>query len=96
MQYKKNEAVRAFADEFGYTYSSAADIYDDVCAFLKKTLIAGNGLSIYGIGVFSVENRPEMERYNMKEGRNTIFPAKKVPKFTFSEALRDKVSEFNN
>ena len=95
MQYNKKEAVRTFADRFGYTYGSAEEIYNDVCEFLKETLISGNALSVYGLGTFSVETRPPKEMYNLNEGKKTLFPARAVPKFVFSEALRDKVAEAN-
>jgi nucleoid DNA-binding protein len=95
MLYKKNEAVRAFADRFGYTYTSATEIYDDVVEFVKETIISGETLSVYGLGTFSVETRPEKEMFNFKEGKKTVFPPRAVPKFTFSDALREKVADAN-
>ena len=95
MKYKKEETVRLFAERFGYTYTSADEIYNDVCEFVKERLISGDALFIHGIGTLSVETRPEKEMFNFKEGKKTVFPPRAVPKFTFSDALREKVADAN-
>jgi nucleoid DNA-binding protein len=95
MKYKKEETVRLFAERFGYTYTSADEIYNDVCEFVKERLISGDALFIHGIGTFSVETRPEKEMYSLKEKKKVVFPARSLPKFVFSESLREKVAEAN-
>lgn len=64
-------------------------LINEIIATLKK----GDEVSIAGLGIFSVKDRPARNARNPKTGEVVKVPKTRVPKFRAAKALKDAVAK---
>ena len=64
-------------------------VFDSIVASLKK----GEEVSVAGLGIFSVKDRPARNARNPKTGETVKVPKTRVPKFRAAKALKDAVAK---
>lgn len=89
---KKAELVDAVSDSANITKSAAEvavkSVFDSIATALKN----GDSLTLVGFGTFSIAERAAREAHNPKNpGEKIKLPARKVPKFKPSSALKELV-----
>lgn len=89
---KKAELVDAVSDSANITKSAAEvavkSVFDSIATALKN----GDSLTLVGFGTFSIAERAAREAHNPKNpGEKITLPARKVPKFKPSSALKELV-----
>lgn len=77
----KTELIEKIAAGSGLTKVDARKAYEATVDTIKKTLIAGDKLSLVGFGTFSVNERPAREGINPATKEKIQIAAKKVAKF---------------
>ncbi len=85
----KGEFVSAIADESGLTKADAERAVEAMFKVVKKTLKAGDSISLVGFGTFVVRKRAARTGRNPQTGEEIKIKASKVPAFKAGKALKD-------
>lgn len=88
----KIEFVDAVAKETEWTKKDSEEAINAVIKVITNALIAGEKLSIVGLGTFEVVERAEREGRNPQTGQSIMIKACKMPKFKPAKALKDLVN----
>ncbi len=78
----------ALYQKLGLSRSESADIVDSVFEEMSDGLIDGENVKISGFGSFVLRDKKERIGRNPKTGEQVQVPAKKVPYFKPSKALK--------
>jgi nucleoid DNA-binding protein len=89
---RKNELVRAVADEFGLTLGLSARIVTFIFGTLTALLLAGKSYQHSGFGSFLVSRRKKRRIHNVNKGAYVNIPEKKGVRFLPSKALKKKLN----
>lgn len=89
----KEELIEQVASAAGLTKKSAADAVNAVIEAISKALKKGSKVTLVGFGSFSVIKKKARVGRNPRTGEEIKIPAKKVPKFTPSSALKELVNK---
>lgn len=87
----KKELVNKIAEETGFTKKA---VNETIKAFITATtegLVADGKVAMVGFGSFTVTERAARKGVNPKTQEKIDIPAKRVPKFKASAALKDAV-----
>ncbi|HET6468250.1 MAG TPA: HU family DNA-binding protein [Geminicoccaceae bacterium] len=84
-----NDAV---ASRTGMPKAKAAEAVQAVIRSIQEALSKGEKLSIAGLGVFEVVNRPERDGRNPQTGQAIKIAASNAVKFKPGKGLRDAVN----
>lgn len=88
----KIEFVDAVAKETEWKKKDAEEAINAVVKVITNALVAGEKLSIVGLGTFEVVERAEREGRNPQTGQSIMIKACKMPKFKPAKALKDLVN----
>jgi DNA-binding protein HU-beta len=86
------DLVKAVATELG-SMDTASSAVDAVIAAVKRALAAGEEVTLYGLGKFTVEDRPASQGRNPRTGERITINAKRRAKFKPAKALRDELNQ---
>jgi DNA-binding protein HU-beta len=78
-------------EKIGGTKVQAEEVVQSIIDTIIDTLKTGEEVSIAGLGIFSVKDRPARMARNPKTGEAVQVAATKVPKFRAAKALKDAV-----
>lgn len=87
----KADLVTKVAERANITKKEATDIIETVLGAVEDTLIAGNEVKLQGFGTFKVSSRNAREGRNPQTGEKIQIKPARVPKFTASKVLKDKM-----
>lgn len=87
----KNELVKAVAEKVGTTQKEAKDLVDAVLDTISSAVTEGDKVTLVGFGNFGVKERAGRNGRNPATGEPIVIPARKVPYFKPSTALKDSV-----
>jgi DNA-binding protein HU-beta len=85
----KGEFIGAVADASGLTKADAERAVEGMFNVVKKTLKAGESISLVGFGTFEVRKRAARTGRNPRTGETLKIKASKVPAFKAGKALKD-------
>ncbi len=88
---------RALADfvnaRIGGTKVASEELINAIIEEIVNTLKKGDEVSIAGLGIFSVKDRPARMARNPKTGESVKVAKTRVPKFRAAKALKDAVAK---
>lgn len=85
----KSELIAAIADDTQLTKAQSAAALDAMIEVIKKTLKAGDTVSLIGFGAFLVRTRIARTGRNPRTGADVSIKAAKVPAFKPGKALKE-------
>jgi len=92
-----NMNKQALADfvhaKIGGTKVASEELVNSIIDEIVSTLKKGTEVSIAGLGIFSVKDRPARNARNPKTGETVKVPKTRVPKFRAAKALKDAVAK---
>jgi DNA-binding protein HU-beta len=88
----KGELVAALAAKLPTTQVDAKNIIETLSDVIETALLAGDEVTLPGVGKLKVFNRPGRAGRNPKSGEAIVIPEKRVVKFNPGAAFKDKVS----
>jgi DNA-binding protein HU-beta len=88
----KGEFVGAIAEASGLTKADAERAVEGMFKVVKKTLKAGDSISLVGFGTFVVRKRAARTGRNPRTGDEIKIKASKVPAFKAGKALKDALA----
>lgn len=86
----KSELIEAVAKEVGLSKKQAAAAVEAVITFMRKAIVEG-GLKLVGFGTFCTKMRSARKGRDIRTGAEIQIPAKRVPVFRPSKALKKLV-----
>ena len=87
----KSSIVEMVHSKIGGTKVQAEEVVESIIESIVSTLKMGDEVSIAGLGIFSVKDRPARMARNPKTGESVHVAATRVPKFRPAKALKDAV-----
>ena len=87
----KADIINKVHEELGITKSDAEKAVETVLSCVVDSLVAGQEVSIAGLGIFSAKMRNARTARNPRTGESIEVPAMRVPKFRAAKALKDAV-----
>jgi DNA-binding protein HU-beta len=87
----KADIINKVHEELGVTKADAERAVETVLSSIVDTLVAGQEVSIAGLGIFSAKMRKARTARNPRTGESLEVPAMRVPKFRPAKALKDAV-----
>lgn len=87
----KADIINKVHEELGVTKADAEKAVETVLSCIVDTLVAGQEVSIAGLGIFSAKMRNKRTARNPRTGETIEVPAMRVPKFRAAKALKDAV-----
>lgn len=87
----KADIINKVHEELGVTKADAERAVETVLSSIVDTLVAGQEVSIAGLGIFSAKMRKARTARNPRTGESIEVPAMRVPKFRPAKALKDAV-----
>ena len=91
----KNDLVLAVAKKTNFTKKIAENAVTAVLDSIKEALQKGEKVTLVGFGNFYTVKRKARKGKNPKTGKTIKIPAKVVPKFSVSKALKKLVADKN-
>ena len=88
----KSEFVAAVADASELTKADAERAIEAMFKVVKKTLKAGDSISLVGFGTFVVRKRAARTGRNPRTNEEIKIKASKVPAFKAGKALKDALN----
>ncbi|MCF6192139.1 MAG: HU family DNA-binding protein [Candidatus Hydrothermae bacterium] len=88
---KKQELIAKVAEEAGVTKKTAALVVDTFLKVVSDALAKGETVRLVGFGTFTVRQRAARKGINPQTKQTIQIPARKVPVFRPSTALKDRV-----
>lgn len=87
----KPELIDKLAEEAGTTKAQAERDLTALYSVITAALVAGDSVTIPGIGKFEVKERAERKGRNPSTGESVIIPASKAVTFKATKTLKDAV-----
>ena len=88
----KAEFVNAVSEAAELSKADAAKALDGIIKVIRKTLKAGDDVSLVGFGTFTVRKRAARTGRNPQTGATIKIKASKVPAFKAGKALKDALN----
>lgn len=88
---KKSDLVSAVAKKSGFTKKDTAAWYDAFCDAVAEALVAGNDVSIAGVGKLKTVDVAERQGHNPQTGEPITIPAHKKVRFAVSADMKQSV-----
>ena len=88
----KGEFVGAIADASGLTKADAERAVEGMFKVVKKTLKAGDSISLVGFGTFVVRKRAARTGRNPRTGAHVPVDQKSVPFFKTGKEMRERLN----
>lgn len=87
----KADIINKVHEELGVTKADAERAVETLLSCIVDSLVAGQEVSIAGLGIFSAKMRNKRTARNPRTGETIEVPAMRVPKFRAAKALKDAV-----
>jgi len=87
----KADIINKVHEELGITKADAEKAVETMISSVVDTLVAGQEVSIAGLGIFSAKMRNARTARNPRTGESIEVPAMRVPKFRAAKALKEAV-----
>lgn len=87
----KPELIDKLAEEAGTTKAQAERDLTALYSIITAALVAGDSVTVPGIGKFEVKDRAERKGRNPSTGESVIIPASKAVTFKAAKTLKDAV-----
>jgi DNA-binding protein HU-beta len=87
----KADIINKVHEELGVTKADAERAVETMLSSIVDSLVAGQEVSIAGLGIFSAKMRNKRTARNPRTGETIEVPAMRVPKFRAAKALKDAV-----
>lgn len=87
----KADIINNVHEELGITKADAERAVETMISGIVDSLVAGQEVSIAGLGIFSAKTRKARTARNPRTGESIEVPAMRVPKFRAAKALKDAV-----
>ena len=87
----KADIINKVHEELGITKADAERAVETMIGSIVDTLVAGQEVSIAGLGIFAAKMRKARTARNPRTGESIEVPAMRVPKFRAAKALKDAV-----
>ncbi len=88
----KAEIISKVAEQAEITKVAAEKAFEAVIGSITGAIRTGDRLTVIGFGTFSVNSRKARKGRNPRTGEMIKIPAKKIPKFSASAALKAMVN----
>ena len=88
----KADLVTKVAEANELTKKQAAAVVDSVLGTVVDAVSAGDAVSLFGFGTFSVKHRDARQGRNPATGEAMEFAASNTPVFKAAKAFKDKVN----
>lgn len=88
----KADLVTKVAEANELTKKQAAAVIDSVLETVVDAVSAGDAVSLFGFGTFSVKHRDARQGRNPATGKTMEFAASNTPVFKAAKAFKDKVN----
>ena len=88
----KADIVERIAEKTGLNKKETFLVVDLMIEDIKKALSEGDKIELRGFGSFKVKKRNPRKARNPRTGETVSVPAKLVPFFKVSKALKEKVN----
>lgn len=88
----KQELVAKVATANDLSKKQAEEVIDSVAAAITEALVAGDDITLPGIGKLSVVQRAARTGRNPQTGEEVKIDAKRAPKFGAAKALKDALN----
>lgn len=87
----KKDLVKLIADRFEgkYTQKEVSEIVDTFLDLIMEKIVAGEKVSLFGFGTFTLNERPAHEGWNPSTKEKKMIAAKNTPKFKPAKAFKD-------
>ena len=89
----KAELIEVIAKNGDYSKAEATKVFKAVVDSISETLEKGDKITLVGFGTFEVRDRAAKDGINPLTKQPIHVPAKKVPAFKPSQALKDAVNK---
>ena len=87
----KKELAKAIADANNISQKQAGEILDSALNIVADKLAAGEEVSLFGFGTFSVKHRDARQGRNPATGETIEIAASNTPVFKAVKSLKEKV-----
>ncbi|HMA76996.1 MAG TPA: HU family DNA-binding protein [Candidatus Krumholzibacteriaceae bacterium] len=91
----KADIVEEIAESTDLNKKEAFVVVDLIIENIKKALSEGDKIELRGFGSFKVKMRKQRKARNPRTGETVDVPAKLVPFFKVSKALKEKVNSIS-
>lgn len=88
----KPELIAALASQAGITKAQADTVLAKLADLISATLVAGDDITLPGLGKFSVVAKPARTGRNPHTGEAVEIPARIAAKFSAAKALKDTLN----
>lgn len=88
----KAELVSSISKTSGFTKDVSIKVLDATITSIQNGLKEKKKVDIKGFGTFKVSVRSATEGRNPRTGKPIQIPAKNLPKFRFSKAIKDAIA----
>lgn len=87
----KKDIVAELSSRVEGTHAEASRFLEAMLEVIKDALVKGEDVDLYGFGKFEVRARAARQGRNPQTGASISIPAKNVPAFKASKALKEAV-----
>ena len=88
----KSELIDCIANDAGIKKAEAEKALKSVVENVTSQLKSGESINLWGLGVFSITDRPARKGRNPRTGEEIDIPAAKAVKFKPAKALKDSIN----
>lgn len=89
----KKDFLKCIVKKTDKPMSQVDAILAEMISCITKIIAKGDKLTIPGLGTFSMKKRTARKGRNPQTGETIKIPARKVPKFSASKALKEAVGK---
>lgn len=89
----KGDFINAVSEKSGMSKKEVTTVYDAIVEVITEQMVAGNKISLVGFGNFEVKHKAARTGVNPSTKEKINIPAKDVPKFNFSSAIKNIVND---
>ena len=88
----KSDFIKAVAASAGTTQKEANEVLNATLDTIREVLKSGDTVNFLQFGTFKISNRAARTARNLQTGKEIKIPARKLPVFKASQALKDLVN----
>ena len=88
MTLTKAHIAQKVADDCGFLKGEATEVFENLLAIMKKSLIAGEDVMISGFGKWQVRSKRPRKGRNPKSGEQILLDARRVVTWGYSPVLK--------
>ena len=89
----KGDFIEAIAEKSGMSKKDVSTVYESMVEVITDAMKAKKKISLVGFGNYEISHRAARKGVNPSNGEQIDIPAKDVPKFSFSSAIKNVVNE---